>query len=72
MIYGNYVQALEIIKTDEPALQHVLLSMDITLDTIEKWEAEEVLYIKELGHEPQGDLHAMAYIELLQHYHDAK
>ena len=72
MIYGNYVQALEIIKTDEPALQHVLLSMNITLDEIEKWETEEVRYIEGLGHKPQGDVHTMAYIELLQQYRDAE
>lgn len=72
MLYCNYVQALEIIKTDQPALQHVLETMGITTEEIQKWEEEEVHFIEELGHEPEGNVHAMAYIELLQGYRDAE
>ena len=46
--------------------------MSITLDEIEKWEVEEVQYIEELGYEPEGQVHVMAYIELLQEYCNTK
>ena len=36
------------------------------MEQIEKWEDKEVQYIAGLGHELEGDVHAMAYIELLQ------
>jgi hypothetical protein len=66
MLYQTYVQALDIINNDEPALNHVFTTMNITMGQIETWEVEEVQYIAELGHEPEGDVHAMAYIKLLQ------
>lgn len=72
MIHGNYCQALDIINNDQPALDHVLQTMGITLEELEKWEAEEVKFIEELGNEPEGNVHAIAYIELLEEYHDAE
>ena len=72
MLYSNYVQALEIIETDQLVLQHVLKTMDITLEEIKKWEDEEVQFIEELGHKPEGSVHVIVYIELLQGYHNAE
>ena len=42
MLYWNYVQALDIIKNDGPALNHILTTMNIIMENIEKWEDEEV------------------------------
>lgn len=72
MLYSNYVQALEIIETDQLVLQHVLKTMDITLEEIKKREDEEVQFIEELGHKPEGSVHVIVYIELLQGYHNAE
>ena len=72
MLYRNYVQVLDIIKNDGPAFNHVLATMNITMEQLEKWEDEEVQYIAELGHELEGDVHTMAYIKLLQELHAAE
>ena len=46
--------------------------MHITLEEIEKWEVEEVKFIEELGKEPEGNVHAIVYIELLEDYCNAR
>ena len=44
--------------------------MHITLEELEKWEVEEVKFIE--GKEPEGNVHAIAYIELLEDYCNAR
>ena len=66
MLYNNYVQALDIIDTESIALQHSLQSLGASEADLDKWEVEEAEYFQTLGQEPEWDVHAIAYIELLQ------
>jgi hypothetical protein len=66
MLYGNYLQATCIIKHDTPVLHTALQSLGATEANLEKWESEEAVYFSTLGEEPQWDIHAVAYVELLQ------
>ncbi|KAG1837662.1 hypothetical protein F4604DRAFT_1885677 [Suillus subluteus] len=66
MILNNYKQALGIINSDSLILQQAMNSLRIHLGELETWHAEEVEYFRTLGSEPEWDVHAMAYVELLQ------
>ncbi|KAG1858513.1 hypothetical protein F4604DRAFT_1589518 [Suillus subluteus] len=66
MILNNYKQALGIINSDGLVLQQAMNSLRIHLGELETWHAEEVEYFCMLGSEPEWDVHAMAYVELLQ------
>lgn len=66
MLYNNYCQALNIVEAESVALAHTLRSLDISEEDLEKWESEEAAYFKTLGQEPEWDVHAVAYVELLQ------
>jgi hypothetical protein len=72
MLYNNYDQALEIIKNESVALTDTLRSLAITEEDLEKWEQEETAYFRVLGQEPEWDLHAVAYVELLQELRSAE
>ncbi|KAG1852587.1 hypothetical protein C8R48DRAFT_749778 [Suillus tomentosus] len=66
MILNNYKQALGIINSDGLVLQEAMNSLKIHPGELETWRAEEVEYFRTLGSEPEWDVHAMAYVELLQ------
>jgi hypothetical protein len=66
MLYNNYKQALGIIEDESLALNHTLQSLGITEADLEKWEHEEAVYFSALGQEPDWNIHAVAYVELLQ------
>ncbi|KAG2366644.1 hypothetical protein BDR07DRAFT_1373563, partial [Suillus spraguei] len=66
MILNNYKQALGIINSDGLILQQAMNSLRIHPRELETWRAEEVKYFRTLGLEPEWDVHAMAYVELLQ------
>jgi hypothetical protein len=51
MLWNNYRQVLDIVKHE---------SVAFTEADLERWEAEEV------GQESEWDVHAVAYVELLQ------
>ena len=72
MLYNNYVQALDIIKVDSIALSEAMHSLGIDEATLTKWHKEEVEYFETLGQEPEWDVHAMAYVELLQELQSLK
>lgn len=65
-LYTRYQRALEVIKTDTPALHDAMQSLNITFANIEKWATEEREYFSTLGEEPEWDIHAVAYVERLQ------
>jgi len=66
MLWNNYRQALDIVEHESVALADALRSLKITEADLERWEAEEVVYFKTLGQESEWDVHAIAYVELLQ------
>lgn len=71
MLYNNYVQALNIIETSV-ALAHAKILLDITDEDLEQWEKEQHEYFKTLGKEPEYNVLAVAYVELLQKLWDIK
>jgi hypothetical protein len=72
MLHNNYKQALGIIEDESLALNQTLQSLEITAADLEKWEDEETAYFSTLGQEPQWDVHAVAYVELLQELRSAE
>jgi hypothetical protein len=72
MLYNNYRQALDIISKESQALAKAMTSLDVNEKVLDQWHKEEIEYFKTLGKEPEWDIHAMAYIELLQELRDLK
>jgi hypothetical protein len=72
MIYNNYVQALDIIENESVALAAAKTSLQIDDGDLERWREEELKYFETLGQEPEYDVHAVAYVELLQNLRDVK
>ncbi|KAG0697180.1 hypothetical protein DFH29DRAFT_984382 [Suillus ampliporus] len=70
MILNNYRQALNIVSTESVALEEAKVALDIQEGDLEKWREEEIEYFRTLGDEPEWDVHAMAYVELLQRLRD--
>jgi Kyakuja-Dileera-Zisupton transposase len=68
MLYNNYTQALRIIDDGEVAVQEAVRSLNIAGGDLDKWIIEEADYFSKLGKEPEWDIHAMAYVELLQEW----
>jgi hypothetical protein len=66
LLLNNYRQALDIIQHDTVALQEVIATLNIQDGDLDQWQAEEVEYFHTLGKEPEGDIHATVYVELLQ------
>lgn len=66
MLLGNYRQALAIIANNSVALNDTLTTLGITAADLNEWQDEEASFFSTLGQEPAWDVHAMAYVELLQ------
>lgn len=66
MLLGNYRQALAIIANNSVALSDTLTTLGITATDLNEWQDEEASFFSTLGQEPAWDVHAMAYVELLQ------
>lgn len=69
-LFNNYTQAIKIIKQGESALAQAFRDQEITEELISEWEREEMQYFATLGEEASYDIHAVAYVELLQQLHD--
>ncbi|KAH9931189.1 hypothetical protein B0H21DRAFT_699872 [Amylocystis lapponica] len=72
MPYNNYVQALDIINTKGLALADALQSLGISLGDLKTFGEEEDQYFQTVGDETPWDVHAMAYVELLQELRDVR
>lgn len=72
MLYKNYVQALKITTNETLALDHAKQSLGINDDDVRNWRAEQTKYLETCGQESAWDVHAVAYIELLQKLRAAK
>jgi Kyakuja-Dileera-Zisupton transposase len=68
----NYLQALDIIKDESTLLSEAMKSLRIQDGDIERWHQEQVEYFSSIGDEPEWDVHAVAYVELLQELLDIK
>ena len=66
MLYNNYVQALEILDTEQTALDEVMVSLQISEADLLHWHAKKKQYLATLGQEPDENLQVVAYVELLQ------
>lgn len=66
MILNNYKQALQIVDLEGTAQAEAMQSLNIAHGDIERWLVEEKHYVLNLGNEPEWDIHAVAYVELLQ------
>lgn len=66
MQFNNYVQALDILETEQAALDEALVSLQVTEADLQQWHADEKEYFATLGQEPEENIHAVAYVELLQ------
>ncbi|KAL6307294.1 hypothetical protein BKA93DRAFT_815978 [Sparassis latifolia] len=68
-LYNNYRQALDILNNDAQVLDEAVCSLDIGDGDLDKWQKEETEYFSVLGQEPEWDVHAVAYVELLQEHY---
>ncbi|KAI0346613.1 hypothetical protein BDW22DRAFT_1462444 [Trametopsis cervina] len=69
-ILSNYKQALEILEHDGEVLREGMKSLAITSADMDAWEHEELCFFSHLGEEAEYDVHAVAYVELLQELRD--
>ncbi|THU85589.1 hypothetical protein K435DRAFT_822380 [Dendrothele bispora CBS 962.96] len=67
-IHNNYVQALDIIEDDDEAVQTMLKELQLTEKDLETYFEDEVNHFRDLGTELEEDVHAVAYVELLQKF----
>jgi hypothetical protein len=65
-ILNNYQQALKIIERDGRVLQEAMDSLKISSADMDEWQREELSHFARLGEEADYDVHAVAYVELLQ------
>ncbi|KAJ3807341.1 hypothetical protein F5876DRAFT_90615 [Lentinula aff. lateritia] len=70
MLHNNYVQALDVLEEEAQALQADLLAKGISVEDLEAYFIDKANHLKEMGKEVEGDLHALAYVELLQRYRE--
>ncbi|KAH9846255.1 hypothetical protein C2E23DRAFT_872456 [Lenzites betulinus] len=66
MLYENYRQALSTIKELEPVVSGAMAALDLTREDLERFTAEEQVYLNTLGKETNEDIHQIAYVEKLQ------
>ncbi|KAG6886804.1 hypothetical protein C0992_002291 [Termitomyces sp. T32_za158] len=66
MLYQNYRQALKIIENNTLDVQHVLKIRGLDEVILEGYIMDEQQFFMMMGKQTDGDLHAIAYVELLQ------
>lgn len=66
MLFNNYQQALSIIKDEGTAVEEAICGLGITSADLEAWHLEQVSFFETVGEESPWDVHAIAYVELLQ------
>ncbi|KAG1882375.1 hypothetical protein F4604DRAFT_1921540 [Suillus subluteus] len=65
-LYNNYVQALQIIKTNTPLLDEFKRVQNITDLDFVNWRNEEYEYLSQVAMEPASDAVMVAYVEQLE------
>jgi hypothetical protein len=66
MIFNNYRQALSIIADEGTAVEETMHVLGITSTDLETWHHEQTRFFETVGEESPWDIHAIAYVELLQ------
>jgi len=66
MLSGNYQQALSIIQDEGTAVKETMEELGITSNDLETWHREQASFFETIGEESPWDVHAIAYVELLQ------
>ncbi|KAG6807975.1 hypothetical protein H0H92_005850, partial [Tricholoma furcatifolium] len=66
MLHDNYRQALTIIENHTIDVQHILTLRQLDEPTLLQYIDDERTFFSTLGKEPDDDLHAIAYVELLE------
>jgi hypothetical protein len=65
-IYEHYKRALGIIATESPRLEEVRLDKGFTAEVFLGWNAEEIVYLQSLKHEPVEDNLRCLYVTALE------
>ncbi|KAJ7599684.1 hypothetical protein C8J56DRAFT_767478 [Mycena floridula] len=68
MLYNNLIQSSKIIQENTMAVQESLSQLGLTSADLDGYILDERDFFAQLGNEPAEDLHAIAYVELLQEY----
>ncbi|KAF9071513.1 hypothetical protein BDP27DRAFT_1361685 [Rhodocollybia butyracea] len=68
MLHNNYVQTLNILEYELPSFEADIQALGLTKEELSTYIAEESRHYATLGSETEEDLHAVAYVELLQKY----
>ncbi|KAJ3740705.1 hypothetical protein EV360DRAFT_57933, partial [Lentinula raphanica] len=68
MLHNNYLQALDILRNEEPAFRADLAALGLTEEDLDVYQASECKHLETLGTEIEEDVYAAAYVELLQDY----
>jgi len=66
MLLNNYKQALSIINIEGSAIEEAKNELGITSSDLEVWHHQEAEFFETIGEESPWDIHAIAYVELLQ------
>ncbi|KAG1874961.1 hypothetical protein F4604DRAFT_1680819 [Suillus subluteus] len=72
MLYRNYIQARQIIDEQQIAVREAKTLLGISDNDIKTWSLEQSHYLATTGHEAEWDIHAVAYVELLQKLREAR
>ncbi|KAJ7575837.1 hypothetical protein C8J56DRAFT_1007569 [Mycena floridula] len=68
MLYNNLIRSSKIIQENTMAVQESLSQLGLTSADLDGYILDERDFFAQLGNEPAEDLHAIAYVELLQEY----
>lgn len=68
MLHNNYVQALDILEFQVPSFKADIQALGLAEEDLVNYIANEQHHFAALGTETPEDLHAVAYVELLQKY----
>ena len=72
MLFNNYRQALSIISDEGSAVAEAIQSLGIQSSDLETWHREQTEFFETVGEESPWDIHAVAYVELLQELDSAE
>ncbi|KAI6015947.1 hypothetical protein EDC04DRAFT_2870426 [Pisolithus marmoratus] len=65
-LHRNYLQALQIIRDEMEAIEQAKWSLGISDQDLTRWKIKQSVYLKSCHKEPEWDVLAVAYVELLQ------
>ncbi|KAH9885847.1 hypothetical protein C8Q73DRAFT_620026, partial [Cubamyces lactineus] len=66
MLYNNFRQAQDVVARGTIELSEALEALQLTVQDLQNFREQELLYFHTLGKEPPRDVHAVTYVERLQ------